>query len=209
VNEYVSDEERAERIKAWWAENWLPVVGGVVIALVALFAWRGWSHYQESRLAEASAQYMDVMRLVRADDRETAVERGLALRKDYGSTPYAALVSLQLAKTQRQDPQAAEGHLRWVLEHADQAFLKDLARLRLARLLTVDGRSEEALTLLEEPLPEAYAALADEVRGDAYRALDQLDKARQHYDRALSASGTGASRYLRMKRDDLGPGQSG
>ena len=68
---------------------------------------------------------------------------------------------------------------------------------------------DEDESIINAKFPVAYASLVNEIKGDILVAKNQLDKAREAYDRAiLSAAGQGVE-FLKMKRDDLGktPGE--
>lgn len=205
MSDYLTEEEKVEAIKEWWRENGKAVIAGVILGLGALFGWRAWVDYRESRALEASAVYEELRGRLQEGRTEAVAEAAARLREDYAATPYAALASLFEARAAAEAGKLEEAAraLEWVMNEARERELQELARLRLARVRVAEGRPEQALSLLEAELPEAYAALADEIRGDAYRAQGRLDQAREAYDRAILASG-GAAEYLRMKRDALG-----
>jgi len=75
-----------------------------------------------------------------------------------------------------------------------------------ARLQLSQNRADEALKLLGALKPDAYKALALELKGDALVALKRVDEARTAYDEALTASDSAAPTraFLEMKRNELG-----
>jgi predicted negative regulator of RcsB-dependent stress response len=84
--------------------------------------------------------------------------------------------------------------------------LRQIARLRLARILTDQGKPDEALKVLAQPIPAAFSANYHEVRGDAYFAKKDIPNAVAEYQSALQAadaSGINAS-LLELKIQDLG-----
>ena len=38
-----TEEEQVEALKSWWKENGKSLIMGVVIAVAAVFGWRGWN----------------------------------------------------------------------------------------------------------------------------------------------------------------------
>ncbi|SEP67028.1 Putative negative regulator of RcsB-dependent stress response [Ectothiorhodospira magna] len=200
---YATDEERVEAIKRWWKENGTAVILGLVVGLGGVVGWRLWTGHVESRAVDASEIYMAMVSVARQDS-QIAHDHGTTLMEGYPRTPYAALAALELARlaVERDDLVLAEGRLRWAMDHARAAETAQVARTRLARILIADGRAEDALTLLEIPAPEGFVGIVEELRGDAYRMLGQMDQARAAYDRAVLISG-GVSDYLHMKRDAL------
>ncbi|MGF1545838.1 MAG: YfgM family protein [Thiotrichales bacterium] len=205
---YNTDEEQAEVIRKWWAENGRYLIAGVVLGLALLVGWNQWKAYQERTGQAASWRYHQMERAVAegAFDRVDAL--ATSLRAEYGSTPYATLAALLHAKalvTQNRLDDAAE-QLRWANNNGKSNEFRELARLRLAQVLTAGGKAEEALTLLQGDWPVGYTALLEEFRGDALRKLGRIDDARTAYDRALLAAGQPLE-YLRLKREDLGTAQ--
>ena len=204
MTEYETEEQRVEAIRKWWAENGTSIILGAVLGIALLVGWRGWAYWKEKIAREASDHYARVAAALESGNLESAEREAGLLKVDYGSTPYAAIAALALARLEaaRDRLDAAATELQWVLDNARQETARQVARLRLARVRTTQGRPDEALTLLTG-LPEAYTALAEEARGDALRAKGDVDGARKAYDRALAASGRAGS-YLQWKRDDLG-----
>ncbi|EHQ53555.1 hypothetical protein ECTPHS_12863 [Ectothiorhodospira sp. PHS-1] len=200
---YATDEERVEAIKRWWKENGTAVILGLVVGLGGVVGWRLWTGHVESRAVDASEIYMAMVSAARQGS-EIAHDHGTTLMEGYRKTPYAALAALELARlaVERDDLVLAEGRLRWAMAQARTPEMVQVARTRLARVLIADGRAQDALTLLEDPVPEGFLALVEELRGDAHRALGDHARARAAYDRAMLISG-GLSDYLQMKRDAL------
>jgi predicted negative regulator of RcsB-dependent stress response len=197
---YETDEERVEALRNWWKENGTSIVAGIALGVGALVAWRGWVSWQEGHSKAASALYAEMTAAGKRADTQTAQRQAELLLEDYGSTPYAALAGLEMARLNAEagDPESAETELRRVMDEAGEASSRDLARLRLARVLIASGKPQAAL-------PVAWMSLVEEVRGDAYRKLGESDKARVAYDRALLTYGDNAE-YLQMKRAELGSG---
>ena len=199
------DDEQLEALKKWWAENGTSVIVGIVLGVGALVGWRGWSSYQTNRAETASTHYNTIITATPDGPYEVLPENVTSLQENYASTPYAALASLQLAKrnAESDDLEAAIEQLRWAMDHSGQDAVQTIARIRLARVLTAQEKYAEALETLSVPMSPAYTSLVEEVRGDAYRAQGETEKARDAYNRAI-ISATGNADFLLMKRDDLG-----
>jgi len=199
------DDEQLEALKKWWAENGTSVIAGIVLGVGGLVGWKGWTSYQTNKAEMASTHYNAMTTAVMDKPSENLLENVTSLQEDYSSTPYAALASLELAKrnAESSDLDVVAQQLRWAMEHGSQESIKHVARIRLARVLSAQNKNDEALEILSVPLPPAYTSLVEEVRGDAYRAKGEVDKARNAYNRAI-LSANGNTDYLRMKRDDLG-----
>lgn len=202
---YHSDQEQVEALKRWWEENGRSLFAGVIIGLGALLGWRGWVNYQENQAEAASTHYADLRAAVERGDAQTIEANAKTLQDSFASTPYASLAALQLAKVEAEagDLEASATHLRWAIDSTPQEVVRNVARLRLARVLNAQSRHDAALSIVKGEFPAAYTSLIEEIRGDALVAKGLIEEARRAYDRAILAA-SGEVEYLRMKRADLG-----
>lgn len=203
--DYDTEEEQLEALREWWKENGRSVIAGIVLGAGALFGWKYWQDYQVEKAENASALFADVRAFGNAGEVGNALQQVETLTSDYARVPYASLATLEAAQAlvEAGNIESAEKQLRWALENARLQEVGEVARLRLAQVLIAQGRARDALSELETELPAAYTGLVEELRGDAYRALGDLQAAREAYDRALLSDGS-RSEYLQLKRDDLG-----
>jgi predicted negative regulator of RcsB-dependent stress response len=208
VDIYATDEEKVEQLKKWWAENGRSLIVGVVIGIGAIFGWRAWVGYQSSQAEQASALYARMTTAMSQDEADTAIEEGREIINQFGKSPYAVFASMAMAKLklERGEPEAAEAHLRWAMNEAEMAGLKDIARLRLARVLLSENKTDEALKLVSNNKDSAFAAAYAEVRGDIYRVKGDKEKAHSAYQQALDALEPGARNrtLIQMKLDEVG-----
>jgi predicted negative regulator of RcsB-dependent stress response len=93
-----------------------------------------------------------------------------------------------------------------VMNDSKDTELRQIARLRLARVLTDQGKSDEAIKTLAEPMPAAFAVPYHDVRGDAFLAKKAVPDALTEYQAALAAAEAGGSEggLLELKIQDLG-----
>lgn len=200
-----TDEEQAEDIKAWWKENGLSVVAGIGLAITALFGWEYWQKHQAQQMESASTLYSTVQ--TTADD-AVAAKNIQELQTAYTTSPYAALASLDTAKTYAEagDYEPAITALRWVVEHSKDIDLKNIASVRLARVLASSGKYDEALQLASQSYGASYESVLEELKGDIYSAQKKVAEARKAYERAILAAKNNASELIKIKLDNLGKG---
>lgn len=203
---YTTDEEKVEAIKQWWRDNGTAVVLGLVVAIGSVVGFKTWQGMQESQAEQASVLYTELMETM--DEPDDARQLANKLMGEYDGTPYAELAALALARLEMGtgNADAARVQLESVMQSASQPEIKHVARLRLARVLNELGQPDEALgTLDAQGFPEAFAPMADELRGDIHQARGELALARKAYERALAAGVMEGRdpRLLRMKRDNL------
>ncbi len=215
--EYRSEEEQVELLKSWWKSNGLSTVAGVLIALLAYFAWNGWKSHQQSEQEAASALYQDMIaaRDERDEKNQNANSDKLAeqLRTDYSSSVYALFATLHLAKeaVEKNDLPRANELLIWAQAHKPDASLAPLVALRLAQVQFAMGENDKAKsTLAAIKGASAYDSAYAELRGDIALAQGKTQEARSAYlsaQMALDASGVGGERrrVLDMKLAELAP----
>ncbi|WP_193073663.1 YfgM family protein [Pseudomonas sp. FME51] len=207
---YQTEDEQIEKIKEVWHRHGVPVLTGVVLALAGVFGWNGWTNFQETKAANASAVYQNMLESVLQDDSEAGRTRGAelaeTLRKDYPGTRYASFAALMQARlaVEAEDFAAAETLLRDVAEDGSDEALQEVARQRLARVLAQLERAEEGLELFSSPVSGELLAGREEVRGDLLLTLGRVEDARLAYQAALDATSDPRARpQLQLKLDDL------
>ncbi len=204
VDVNLSEEEQVEALKAWWKENGRSVVGGVVIGLGVVFGWQGWVKYQQSIADAASVQFEQLSQSVAGGALEAAEKQAELLINEYARTPYAIFSALNLArvKLQQQDAEGALEQLRWVVEQSDEPSFRQIARLRMARILIDSGDVDAAAAVIEQAEDDAYAGEFAMLKGDVALARGDRVAAYAAYQSAL-ASKVGSAALVEMKMDDL------
>lgn len=203
---HLDDEEQLENLKQWWKENWMALVFGLAIGFGAIGGWQGWKAYQDRQGETASALYETAKKALEADKRDEGRPLVDQLVEQYGSTPYAAAGALRMAQSDvaADDLDAAATRLTWVIEHGRDDGIKDVARLRKARVLYAQGKHDDALKLLDAE-PASFKGLVLELRGDIQLAKGDKAAARDAYEKALGATEEQAANrlLLQQKLDDL------
>jgi len=207
----LEEQEQLAELKAWWKTNGNTVLGAAIAVLLAVAAWNGWSWYQRAQSAQAGALYDTLQKAARANDLKATRDAAGAILESYPRTTYAPLAALTSAKVHFQagDLKTARAQLTWVVEHARNAQVRDIARLRLANVLLDDGAPDEALKALDAKPDPAFEALFAAQRGDILVVQKKPAEARAAYRAALDKASDkdGALREsLRLKLDALGEG---
>lgn len=208
VDEFLSEEERAEAVKGWFRENWSWLALGVVVGLGGLV---GWQYYERQQVAQAESAALLLQEMAKAlpEGAGKADPQFKQLIADYGKTAYAdqaRLVMAQAAITNSKLDEAVT-QLREVMDHTKDEELALVARLRLARVLIEQGKHDEALGLLDVNKAGAFVAQMHEIRGDALFAKGDASGAREAYQAALDANGqagSGDTSLLQLKLQDVG-----
>ncbi|MCB1956518.1 MAG: tetratricopeptide repeat protein [Rhodocyclaceae bacterium] len=210
----LEEQEQISQLKAWWEENGKKTVALVVIVLGGVIGWSGWKNYQYKQASEASALYGAVMKAGGSGDAQQAREAAGRILQGYDGTAYAYLGALVSSKVQAEstEPKNAETQLQWVIAHAPEASVRDIARLRLAAVQLDQGDKAAALaTLSSEPVAELAAGFAD-LRGDILVADGKIDEGREAYQKAIDALAVNPSsnqlrEIIRVKLESIGGGK--
>lgn len=187
MSAHVSDIEQIEQFKQWWHQYGKLILVVVLIGFVSSWGWRAWQKQHERLLQTASVVYERLLTSVIRDDQVTVQKQASRLFKHYPHTPYAQLAALILARKAVYDGDLEEAKLKlnWVVKHGETPALKELARIREARVLAATGKTKDALALLDKVDDKAYLPLVQETKGDIYVLMNNKAAARAAYQEAL------------------------
>jgi predicted negative regulator of RcsB-dependent stress response len=202
-----AEQEQLEQLKDWWKRYGTATIVTIVIAVCAGMGWRYWDQVQERALVEASQTYENLLEAVAAEKPDAIDQRANDLIEKHPKTDYAKLAALFLAKQAliKNDVPKAVEKLRWVIDTAKTPALRQVARIRLARLLLADKKTDAALSELEKVDDAVYLPLINAVKGDVYTATEKFAEARLAYQQALKdlPKADQLRTSLQMKLDNL------
>ncbi|GAA0795398.1 YfgM family protein [Marinobacterium sediminicola] len=210
-----TEEEQLQALKAWWQENGKSLVLGVGLAIALVLGWQGWQSHQQQKAASASALYQNLTEAAQlqamntADNAQYATAKHLTeqLKADFADTTYARYAGLVLAAmhVQQEEYAAAITELDWVLSASGEVdSIKRVATLRKALVMQQQGAVEAAVELVKGLDAGTFEAEKQELLGDLYLSIGNVEQARTAYDAALLAAGGEARKpLLKIKRDDL------
>jgi len=204
VSVYDSDEEQVEAIKKWWSENGKSIIAGIVLGLGAVFGWQAWIQHQGQTAAQASLRYENMAQAIQAGSVESAIKHGEKIITEWPDSNYAVFAAQDMAKIQLEqgDADAAKTQYQWVLANAKDASLKQLARLRMARMLLSENDIDGAEVIAAKADKDNFAGEFAALRGDIAMAKKDYASARTAYQDALDNK-VGNPRLIQMKLDDL------
>jgi predicted negative regulator of RcsB-dependent stress response len=216
VSVHLSEEEQLEVLKRWWKDYGKTVVIAVLVAVVGYFGYTTWQDQKRQKAEKASEVYEQLLKLANAEPGKTLTDSDKAtithlageLKDGNSKSLYAHSAAFFLAKLAVEDSKldVAVNELKWVLSAKPEAATEQLARLRLARVLTAQKAYADALAQLSPEPAAAFTSEYAEARGDILKLQGDLDAARTAYEKALAATDPQQQeRYmlLQMKVDDL------
>jgi predicted negative regulator of RcsB-dependent stress response len=212
----LQEQEQLEAFKRWWKDNRNQLLGMLLVVAIAGGGWRGWQYYQHQQAEQAANLYQQFVTQLASNDAKRINDAAAAVTDKFASTAYAARAALLAAQVNEQgtgngkengkDMPRAKTQLQWVIEHAAEATLQDVARLRLAAILLDEKNYAEALKQLEAKHPASFDGLYADLRGDVLSAQGKTDEARSSYKLAYEKIDA-QSMYrnlIQMKLDALG-----
>lgn len=208
----LQEQEQVDAFKAWWKHNGKWVLLALALAIGGAAAAQGWKVYK-GKQAAAAALFADLSRQVQSNDPRRINDAAAVMMEKYASSGYATRTALLAAQvnTQAKDVASAKRQLQWVIEHAQEAALKDVARLKLASLLLDEKDYAAALMQLNAAHPEAFNGLYADLKGDVLSAQGKTAEARVAYREAYAKTDA-ESMYrnlIQMKLDGLGEDPQG
>lgn len=204
--EFETEEQQLEALKKWWKENGKQIIVGTIIGFSLIIGWRYYLDYSQKQTSAASALFEQI--ISNPDNSIASVDKAAIfekIKKDYSATPYLLSAGLVLAKSYYDagEKDKALDTFDYVISNSKDKVMTLVAKQRKARVLIDLAKPEEALLVLAVDVDQAFKAIFEELKGDAYTLLGDVEKAKSAFDQALLHS-SGDKTTLQMKRDNLG-----
>ncbi|MDE0129936.1 MAG: tetratricopeptide repeat protein [Gammaproteobacteria bacterium] len=206
MDDFLTDQQQAARVRGWVREYAPSAILAVAIGIGGYFGYTQWQVRQDRQAAEASELYEDFRAAIESDDRDSAGMLLESLVAEYEGSGYADHARLLMAKeyVDTTQPSRAEQELQAVIETTSNGDLRQLARLRLARVYLYMDRPDDGLEALNTDVHSpAWLQLTEDMRGDLHQALGQTEAARAAYQAALEHGGQIDAAWIRLKLDHL------
>ena len=188
MSDYLSDEEQVAKLKAWWEANGTTLIVGLVVAISAVVGWR-W--YQGSQFEQSEAASSAYRKYLDARDAGTPADAlATVVETEHAGTVYHVFTLLYRAKDsiEEQDWETAAMHLDAAVQIADEGVLRDLARLRLARVQYQLDQLDDAQRTLSAIHSAGFQGEVAELTGDIHLSRGETSLAREAYKAAVDAS---------------------
>lgn len=182
----MTDKEQVEMLKKWWNDYGKIIAIAVIIGLAVAFGWRYWKRHKIEVGQSASNLYGQLGVADQKKQPKVAEKIAAQLMQDYKSTPYATMAALWWAESLVKDKKYDEAlkKTEWVQDNARSKTFKQVARLRTARIQLYQKHYKVALSTLSTVNDKSYAPLAEELKGDVYTAMNNIDAAQKSYKKA-------------------------
>ena len=214
MDDLISEKEQIEQIRAWWSEYGGYVIGGLGLGLALLAGWNYWQNSKLEAELAGSTMYESLTNHVVGGKLEEAEIVAADLAATFADTPYAGQAKLAMARLymDKNRDQDALDTLQELLDSNADEELKGIARARLARILLYQGNAQAVVDLLEGQPSGAFAAIYNDLLGDAYEALGRPADARTAYQAVMLdplSQGTVDQQLVQWKTLDLPEDEQG
>lgn len=204
---YMTEEEQLENIKKWWKRygNIVTIIFSLILLCIAGYRYMHW--HQDKLTQQASMTYENMMVAFSHQNIKAVRSYANELIKDYGNTVYADVAHMTLAKVyvSKNKLEQAKVELQSVAAKSNMTALKQIAKIRIARLLAAEKSYTDALKELSSVDDETYLPVINELKGDIYGATGQYEQAITSYRLAINEvknNGMG-NLFLEMKTNEL------
>ena len=204
---YMTEEEQLQAIKKWWLRYNTPILVVLSLIMLAVAGYRYWNWHEEKRLTQASTAYDHLM--VSFSEHHNKEVRSYAnqLIKNYDQTVYADAARMTLAKlyVEKEDNKRAIDLLGAVVSNSKVPALKQVAKIRIARLLVSQKSYDQALNELSVVDDNAYMTIVNELKGDIFVEKGEYQQAMTSYKMAIEEAKTHGigNLFLEMKTNEL------
>lgn len=207
MTDYLTEQEQIQQLKTWIKQYGLTILMGILIALIITSGWRYWQSYKIKILTHASGVYDEMLALRAQGNTSGSIVQAKKLLSHYPKTPYAQMAAFLIARDAvlRKNYPEAILQLNWVMDHTKVNSIREIARLRLARVYIAEKKPQDALNSLAKVDDKSFAGLVDEIKGDAYFSMNNKASARHAYQLALQElpNAEVTRPILQMKLDNL------
>jgi len=183
-----NEQEQIEAIKAWW-KNYGKVSLLVFLLGIGLsYGWKMWQRSQQNFSQQASLIYDQMLSSYNQQNQDAFIAEANSLSKEFTKTPYANMANFMLASqaVQKGELDKAYQELKKIMESTNDSKVRQIARVRAARILLSKNELKAALALLDKVDNEVFISEINEVRGDIFVAMGNSEKARASYKEALT-----------------------
>ena len=208
MSEYLSDEERVERLRNWWSRHGLALVAGIVVAVCGVLGWRWYQDYRQDQAEGASRDY-SAYRTARAMGNASELAANLADAREGTAYHIFALLHEARDAVDSEDWERAAALLSASVDYAEDGVLRDLAALRLAKVQRQLGEPDEAIEILAGVLSPGFAVEVAELTGDILLQKGDIAGAREAYQSALELAPDAGQGLLELKSATVAPAAPG
>lgn len=183
----LSEQEQVQLIRTWLKKYVPSILIGIAFAFALSFGWHRWTAHKNGHIQQASVLYEQMLssKMSHGNQSETLAN---TLTSKYSDTPYGIFAGLFQATNaiNQNNFSLAEQKLQWVIDHAHNPAYKQVAKLRLARVLFAENKFLQALDVLNHVSDDSFVAEIELIKGDIFVAMKNYGAAKIAYKNVLA-----------------------
>ncbi|TXI19969.1 MAG: tetratricopeptide repeat protein [Nitrosomonas sp.] len=204
----LEEQEKIDSIKNWWDKYSTVITILLTAFLVSIGGTQLWKYYQQQQAKQAADLYALLLQVKASNEAAKINDAAQLLTEGFPSSGYASRAAFIAAQADIEagDSKHAIQNLQWVIDHAKETALHDIARLRIAGILLDEEKYDEALRILSIQHGETFAGLYLDRKADILAAAKKISEARLSYQAAIDKLSKNNNYYniVQMKLDALG-----
>lgn len=191
MSTFLTEEQQIERVKDLWKRYGNIILNTGLFLVVLVAGWQFWQSRQLTLHDKASILYREMLVSVMSFEDSGIEAYGKSIMDKFPGTIYADFAELHLARLDIEKAKLDDGikHLQHVYDTTHSIAIKQIVRIRHARVIAAKKQFDEALTVLDVVDDESFAALIAQTRGDIYLEQGKIQQAREQYQIAMKKSG--------------------
>ncbi|MGC4060379.1 MAG: tetratricopeptide repeat protein [Aquabacterium sp.] len=185
----LEQQEQLDQVKHFWKQYGNLITWLMVLVLGGYAAWTGYLYWQQDRAGKAGGLYEELDRAALEGSVDKAMQAFNDLKSQYAGTTFAEQGALLAGKVavEHNKPDQGKAALQWLVDNGKGANLVAVGRLRLAGMQMDAKQYDEALKTLGSDMPDEFAPLANDRRGDILLAQGKKDDAIKAYTASWKA----------------------
>ena len=202
-----NEQEQLDAIKSWWKNYGKMSVLVFMLGIALSYGWKMWQRSQADFNQQASLIYDQMLSSFNQHNQDAFIAQANSLSTDFSKTPYGNMANFMLAQQaiQQGNLDKAYQELKAIMDTSKDGKIRQIARVRAARILLAKHQLKEALALLDTVDNSTFLPEINEVKGDIFVAMGDSEKARASYKEALGGTPKGENNrlLLEMKFEQL------
>ncbi len=185
LNQFETDEQRAEALVDWLRSNFFFIILAIVIIIGGVI---GWDYYKKHSKTQLTTQAMHYYVFEQALESGKLDEKAIeVLTSDSKAKGFTELAILQKASysADNNDLNTTISSLQDQVNKVSDVVMKDLYRYRLALALYENKDYSESMNTLNQITTKSFAGLVKTLQGDIYVKEGRMDNAKTVYSEAF------------------------
>lgn len=185
---YETDDQLSEALHAWVIKNKNHIIIFIVVLFGSVSAYQAWTQHENKLNLQAANLFNTTIKSLNNNKIKIAHKNITIINNDYKNTVYSNLTAfIQSKDTAKQNTSSTSvSYLKHIISQSNQPALKDIARLKLARIYLNNNQTAKAQSELEAVSKIGKSnPITSLLLGDVYVQNNSFNQAIKAYSDAL------------------------